>query len=192
VLFVGSAVVNVGEADVLRAGVDAADVCVSVFVDGFEPIEVFSEENVGFNEDASSFVEDMEHDQSPPYGFEVVFEIVLGLCPHSLLQFAERFFDFEDGGVRKVGFEVASVDHGQLKQGQSREVSHVFNAAPHEKRLFFHIVDVRPYELRNNVFGDSIEFSHVNWKPIFSGRCNRGYFGGFLIILFIVFIKDLK
>ncbi len=116
-LFVGSAVVNVGEADVLRAGVDAADVGVSVFVDGFEPSEVFGEENVGFDEDASSFVEDVEHDQSSAYGFEVVFEIALRFRPHSLLQFAERLFDFEDAVVRKVRFEVASVHNRHLKQG---------------------------------------------------------------------------
>lgn len=146
-LFVWSSVVNVGEADVLRTGVDTADVGITVFVDGSEPIEGFGEENVRLDENASSFVKNMEGDESALYGFEVIFEVTLGLFPHSLLQFVDGFFYFEDSFVGEVRFEVASVDYGKLKQGQSGKVSHVFDAPTHENRLSFYVIDVSPDEL---------------------------------------------
>lgn len=115
-LFVGSSVVNIREADVLRAGVDAADVGVTVCIYIPEPIKVFSEENIRLNKDAASFVENVEHDESAPYGFEVVFKVTLWLLPHSLVQLVERFFYFKDGLLGKMRFEVACVDYLKLKQ----------------------------------------------------------------------------
>ena len=77
--------VNVEKTDVLRASIDAADVGVTVLIYVFEPIKVFSEENIRLDEDATFFVEYMEHNEPSPYGFEVVFEVTLRLLFHSLL-----------------------------------------------------------------------------------------------------------
>jgi hypothetical protein len=41
--------VNIGEADILCAGVDAADVGITVFINVPEPIKVFSKENIRLN-----------------------------------------------------------------------------------------------------------------------------------------------
>ena len=94
-LFVGCSMVNVEKTDVLRASVDAADVGVMVLVDSSEPIEGFGEENIRLDEDATFFVEYMEHNEPSPYGFEVVFEITLRFLSYSFLQFFESLLDFE-------------------------------------------------------------------------------------------------
>lgn len=79
-------VVHVEETEVPCSYSSASFVHVNIAFYFVQPLEGFSDQNVFFEEDASLFIQYMEHYEPSFDVFEVVLEIAFGLFRHSILQ----------------------------------------------------------------------------------------------------------
>ena len=107
--------VQIREAEVSCLHLFAAFVHVHVVLDVLEPLERLSKEHVFLNEDTTVLVKDMEDNQSPLYGIEVVLEITVRLFFHPVLEYQDDVIYQESCFFSNEVPVVALVENSQLK-----------------------------------------------------------------------------